>query len=133
MFRINRKTDYAVRVMVCLARRPAGTRLATQIVQNEMLVPHAFLQRIVADLSRAELIYTFAGPNGGLQLARPPHEISLRQIWEALEGPMLISDCLNSCGDCPLENDCPVRPHWQGLQAMIVRDLDSTNLDALAG
>jgi Rrf2 family protein len=132
MFRINRKTDYSVRVMLCLARRPFGARLSTQAIQNEMLVPRPYLQRIVADLSRAGLIRTFPGTNGGLELARPPYAITLRHIWEAAEGILLISDCLRAPGVCPLGEGCSVQTRWGRLQAMMVRELESTTLEQLA-
>ena len=132
MFRINRKMDYSVRVMLCLARRPFGARLPTQAIQNEMLVPRPYLQRIVADLSRAGLIRTFPGTNGGLELARPAYAITLRHIWEAVEGIFLISDCLKAPGLCPLDAGCPVRTRWGCLQAILVRELESTTLEQLA-
>lgn len=132
MFRINRRTDYAVRVMLCLAKRPFGTRLPTQLIQNEMRTPHAFLQRIIADLSKADLIQTYPGPNGGVQLARPAHNINLRNIWEAIEGPLLISECIDKPDDCPMNPGCPVRSHWTRLQCTIIRELDGTSLHRLA-
>ena len=132
MFRVNRRTDYSVRVLLSLAKRPFGTRLATQVIQDEMLVPRPFLQRIIADLSKAELIVTYPGVNGGIQLARPSEAITLRQIWEAIEGPLLISDCLKSRDECPLGHGCPVRSRWARLQAMIAREMEATRLDELA-
>jgi Rrf2 family iron-sulfur cluster assembly transcriptional regulator len=133
VFRINRRTDYSVRVMLSLAKRPFGTRLATQAIQDEMLVPRPFLQRIIADLSKADLVMTYPGVNGGLQLARPAEAINLRQIWEAIEGPLLISNCLNSRDECPLGRSCPVRSRWAHLQMMIVHEMEATRLDELAG
>lgn len=132
MFRINRRTDYAVRVMLCLAKRPYGTRLSTQIIQDEMLTPRAFLQRIIADLSKVDLLCTYPGPNGGVQLARPATEVNLRHIWEAIEGPLLISECLEAPQDCPLNAGCPVRPRWGRLQTVIAQELESISLDQLA-
>ena len=132
MFRVNRRTDYSVRVLLSLAKRPFGTRLATQVIQDEMLVPRPFLQRIIADLSKADLIVTYPGVNGGIQLARPAEAINLRQLWEAIEGPLLISDCLKSRDECPLGRGCPVRSRWARLQAMIAREMEATRLDELA-
>jgi Rrf2 family protein len=132
MMRINRRTDYAVRVMLALAKRPAGSRISTGMIQEEMLVPRPFLQRIIADLSKAQLIATFTGPGGGLQLARPAGEINLLQIWEAIEGPLLISDCLEASHDCPLNPFCPLHPHWRRLQHGMQRELESVWLDELA-
>jgi Rrf2 family iron-sulfur cluster assembly transcriptional regulator len=132
VFRVNRRTDYSVRVLLSLAKRPFGTRLATQVIQDEMLVPRPFLQRIIADLSKAELIVTYPGVNGGIQLARPAEAINLRQLWEAIEGPLLISDCLKSRDECPLGSGCPVRSRWARLQAMIAHEMEATRLDELA-
>lgn len=132
MFRINRRTDYAVRVMLSLAKRPFDQRISTRAVQEEMLVPRPYLQRIVADLARAGLIRTSPGPHGGLQLARSAESISLRQVWEAIEGPLLISDCLKACGVCPLDQGCPVRSHWGRLQGLLAQELESLTLAQLA-
>lgn len=132
MLRINRRTDYAIRVMLSLAKRNEGERLSTRQIQEEMLVPHAFLQRIIADLSRRKLIHTYPGPSGGLQLARSASTISLRDIYEAIEGTLLISDCLEGPGECPLDKTCSVRPRWDRLQMLIVKELESITLDQLA-
>lgn len=131
MFEINRKTDYAIRVLLALARQPAGSRLATQRIQTEMLVPRAFLQRIIAELARAGLIRTFAGPRGGLELARPAVEITLLHIWEAMEGPLLISACLDHPAACPLDQGCPVHRRWRRIQNFLVQELGTTTLEQL--
>ncbi len=111
MLRINRRTDYAMRVMLALAKQPEGSRMSTTEVQKQMLVPRAFLQRIVADLSKKGLLLTFPGPRGGIQLGRPSESVSLREIYEAIEGPLMISDCMRSAGQCPLDATCPVHSH----------------------
>jgi Rrf2 family protein len=132
MLRINRRTDYAVRVMLALAKRPEAARISTKTIQEEMLVPRAFLQRIIADLSKKGLLHTFPGPHGGLQLARPSQAITLRDIYEAIEGPLLISECLAPAGKCPLDGGCPVHPHWRRLQILLVGELEAITLEQLA-
>jgi Rrf2 family protein len=132
MMRINRRTDYAVRVILALAKMPDSTRMSSQVIQEQMLVPRPFLIRIIADLSRAGLVMTFPGPNGGLELSRPAGEINLRQIWEAIEGPMVISDCLVAPRDCALSSGCPVRCRWERLQKLILAELESTSMEELA-
>ena len=82
MIRINRQTDYAIRVILSLAKRGQGERASTSEIRKEMLIPPALAQRIVADLARGGFILTFPGRDGGLMLARPAREINLRQIVE---------------------------------------------------
>lgn len=132
MFRINRRADYGVRVVLALARRPEGVQLPTLVVQDEMQIPRAFLQQIVAALSRAGILLTTTGPKGGLKLARPAADISLRDIVEALEGPILVSECLCGPDVCPLGPNCPVRSRWGGLQGLILRELERTSIAAMA-
>ena len=132
MFRINRRADYGVRAILALARRPFGAQLPTHVVQEEMQIPRAFLHQIVAALSRASILITTPGPRGGLQLARTASGITLRDVIEALEGPILISECLCGPEVCPLGPNCPVRSRWGGLQAMILRELERTTMAALA-
>lgn len=132
MFRINRRIDYAIRVLLALAKLPAGTRRLTRDVQDEMLIPPAFLQRIIADLSKTGLLETYPGPKGGLKLGRPAGEITLGNIWEAIEGPLCISNCVLDKHSCPLGSRCPVRGKWSRMQALILQELQSTTLEQLA-
>ena len=132
MFRVNRRTDYAIRVMLALAKQPYGWRMSTKEIQEAMLIPRPFLQRIIADLSKAELILTYPGPHGGLQLSRESDDINLRHIWEAIEGPLVISDCLEAPEDCPLNEGCPVNAQWQSMQSMLVSELEEKTLNHLA-
>ncbi|MBC8331923.1 MAG: Rrf2 family transcriptional regulator [Anaerolineae bacterium] len=131
IFHINRKTDYAVRVIVALARHPLGTRLSAKLLQEETLVPQAFLNRIIAQLSQGNLIESFPGPRGGLQLARSAEEITLRDIVEIMEGPILLSECLKEKETCPLAEACPIRNRWGGLQSTITQALDQTTMSQL--
>jgi len=103
VIRVSRKTDYAIRVMLALARHSPGARLPTKTIQEEIGVPRAFLQRIIANLAHARLVSTFPGPHGGVQLRSRPQDINLLHIWEAIEGPIRISECLDKSGDCVLQ------------------------------
>ncbi|MDO9300846.1 MAG: Rrf2 family transcriptional regulator [Anaerolineales bacterium] len=132
MIRINRQTDYAIRLILSLARREDGKRVSTAEIRKEMQIPPAMAQRIVADLARGNFILTFPGRDGGLVLSRPPHEINLRQIVEHFEGKFFISDCLMDGGDCPFDNNCPVRFRWARLQAQMIQELEQITFEDLA-
>ena len=132
MIRINRQTDYAVRLILSLARREEGKRVSTAEIRKEMLIPPALAQRIVADLARGNFIITFPGRDGGLVLSRPAREINLRQIVEHFEGKFFISDCLVDGVDCPFDNNCPVRFRWTRLQSQIVKELEQITFEDLA-
>jgi Rrf2 family protein len=127
MFRINRQTDYAIRVLLALAKQPLNSRISTATIGKEMLIPSSFLTRIVAQLAQAKLILTFPGREGGLQLAKPAEAINLREVVELMEGKFLLSECMLDQQDCPFEGRCPVRNRWHRLQRVIVEELEKTN------
>jgi Rrf2 family protein len=134
MLRINRQTDYAVRVILALANREADTRLPSAVIQKEMLIPQTYMPRIVAQLAAAGLVKTFAGRDGGLQLPRPAAEITLKDVVEAFEGPLLLSDCMHpgSEEECPFEANCPVRSKWGRVQVAMLREMASISFEDLA-
>ncbi len=134
MLRINRQTDYAVRVDLALAKQDQGARISTASIQREMLIPAGLMPRIVAELARTGLIRTYAGRDGGLTLARPAAQITLRDVVEAFEGPVLLSRCLQVTGedDCPFQMTCPVRSKWGRVQVAMLREMASINFADLA-
>jgi Rrf2 family protein len=134
MLKINRQTDYAVRVILALAKRGEGARLSSAEIQQEMLIPKAFMSRIVAQLSKHGLVDTFPGREGGLMLPRPASQINLRHVVEAFEGPILLSACLDvkNEDDCPFQANCPVSPKWGRVQVAMMREMASISFEQLA-
>ena len=134
MLKINRQTDYAVRVVLALAKHGEGARLSSADIQQEMLIPKAFMSRIVAQLSRQRLIRAFPGHEGGLSLPRPAAQITLKDVVDAFEGPILLSACLQVKGedDCPFQSHCPVRTKWGRVQVAMLREMASITLEDLA-
>ncbi len=134
MLRINRQTDYAVRVVLSLAKRGEEARVSSSEIQREMLIPPSFMTRIVAQLARASLLKTFPGREGGLMLPRPASQITLKDIVEAFEGPILLSQCLQVKGenDCPFQANCPVRLKWGRVQVAMLREMAAITFEDLA-
>jgi len=133
MLKINRQTDYAVRVVLALSKRGEGTRLSTAEIQQEMLIPKALMTRIVAQLSREGLINTYPGRDGGLMLPCPASRITLKDVVEAFEGPILLSECMQVKGedDCPFQSNCPVRSKWGRVQVAMLREMASITFEDL--
>src|SRR5512138_2105467 len=134
MLRINRQTDYAVRVILALAKVSEGERLSSGAIQRQMLIPPALMPRIVAQLARAGLVNTFPGRDGGLTLPRPAAQITLKDVVEAFEGPILLSECMQAKGeeDCPFRSDCPVRSKWGRVQVAMLREMAAITFAELA-
>jgi Rrf2 family iron-sulfur cluster assembly transcriptional regulator len=134
MLRINRQTDYAVRVILALAKRGAGTRLSAGEIQQEMQIPASFMSRIVAQLAKVGLLSAFPGRNGGVMLPRPASQITLKDVVEAFEGPIMLSACfeVKDEDDCPFQAKCPVRTKWGRVQVAMLREMASISFADLA-
>lgn len=132
MIRINRQTDYAIRVLLALAREGDQAMLSTSRIQQEMLIPKALSLRVVADLAKGGFILTYPGRDGGLKLARPAAAINLRQVVTHFENNFTVSECIHGGGACPFDNSCPVRCRWARLQALILQELENTTFEELA-
>ena len=68
MLRINRQTDYAVRVILALSKKEPNKRVPTAEIGREMLIPPSLLQRIVAELAGGGFILTQAADPRGRAL-----------------------------------------------------------------
>jgi Rrf2 family protein len=132
MLRINLETDYAIRVILALAKYSPEEIIPSAVIRKQMLLPESLSLQIVSRLAHQNLINTFPGRNGGIQLARPPAEITLHDVITAIEGPITLSDCLGEGHICRLAPSCPVQGYWDGLQSKIVQDLTDMNFQKLS-
>lgn len=131
-FWVNRRTDYAIRVVLGLARYPEGTRVAAERLSREMLIPLPMLYRLLKPLARAGLVRTYPGAGGGLELARSPERITLWDVITAVEQPPQVSECVEYPEVCPFAPTCPVRRRWLRLQRILREELESTTFAQLA-
>ena len=130
--RLTREGDYAVRVVVDLAGRPPGAMVRTEELTRTTQVSKAYLAKIIQLLSRAGLVQTQQGPRGGVRLGRDPAAITLREMVEAVEGPIFLNRCLIRPGECVRDSFCTVHPVWGRIQAVLMRELEAVSARDLA-
>lgn len=130
--RLTRQGDYAVRVVVDLASHPPGAIVPRSRIQERQDVPAAYLAKIVQALARAGLVRTRSGTGGGVALDRRAEEMSLKDVIEAVEGPIHLNRCVAHPGACPRDRFCTVHPVWLRLQALVTRELEAVTIASLA-
>jgi Rrf2 family protein len=128
---ITRQADYAVRAVMHLARLGPGVRASTAQIAAEQKIPPTFLAKIVSQLSSAGILRATRGARGGVTLARPAGEISMLEIVEAIDGPVLLNECVRNPSACPLGEQCVVQSIWCEAQAGLVSRLAQTNFGRL--
>jgi Rrf2 family protein len=132
---ITRQADYAVRAVRYLAKvysqNPTDKHVSTYHVAEEMKIPPSFLAKIISQLQIAGLLTTSRGARGGVWLAHEPKDISLLEVVEAIDGPVLLNECVGSSKPCVFEDECLVHPVWIEAQENLVNHLRSTRFDTL--
>ena len=128
---ITRQADYAVRAVLYLARLGQSERAATSQVAQEQNIPPSFLAKIISQLSIAGLLHTSRGARGGVTLAREPGDISLFEVIEAIDGPILLNECVGESSTCSFDDNCPLKPVWCEAQNELVTRLRATNFAML--
>jgi Rrf2 family iron-sulfur cluster assembly transcriptional regulator len=130
--RLTRGVDYGLRGMIYLAQRPMGEVALVKDVASEQSVPESYLAKIFQDLSRSGLMVSHRGARGGFSLARRPAEISLREMIEAIEGPIFLLPCLDPRQRCDQQAECGLYEAMDQAQRTLLEQLDRTSLQALA-
>ena len=128
---ISRATDYATRAMLYVAERDSGGVATTQEIAEHQGISQVFLPKIVQRLVQAGLLRTYRGAAGGVSLSQPASETNLRQIVEAMEGPITMNRCMLGPGECFRDKICPVHEVCTKLQKDLLDTLERTTLSHL--
>ncbi|MEK7298358.1 MAG: Rrf2 family transcriptional regulator [Candidatus Margulisiibacteriota bacterium] len=123
----SKKTVYALRALIALAQLPTDAGCSTMFLAEKSNTPRKFLESILSTLRSAELLISQKGPRGGYRLTRPAQSISLLEIVEAVEGPLVSQICNNpqTCTVCNTPSSCGIRATFG--------ELNQTLRDRLAG
>lgn len=129
---LSKRGNYAVRSAIFLARSYEADRpKKLREVSAEMCVPRTFVSQILGDLVHAGLAVSSFGKTGGYRLARPPTEISLLEVVEAAEGPLVSRRCtLGDVVPC-WSSVCPLHETWRQAVTSLRSMLATTSLQCL--
>ena len=130
MLRISKLTDYGTVLLAHLAANQTGVCSAAEVAEaTGVALPT--VSKLLKLLARAGLVTSTRGASGGYRLSRGPHEISAADVIDALEGPVSITECSASDGDCEHEDVCSVGSAWQRINVAIRRALQDVTLNDL--
>ena len=126
---IRRNTDYALRMMVALAKSYESGELtsATQLVRKGDIT-HEVGRKMLQRLREAELIKSVMGPKGGFALNRNPSDISLMEIIAVLQGKVCLNACFAEDKGCEFESECGINTKLSFLQQHLDDHLENITL-----
>lgn len=125
---ISRKTDYALRMLSMLAENE-DSLLSVRTAAEQVSVPYSFARSIQHGLVQVGIVESLRGVHGGMRLKVDPSQVTIREVVEAVQGPMVMNDCTSENGTCPRIGSCCYHPIWAGAQALMRDYLDSVTLD----
>ncbi|WP_300681533.1 Rrf2 family transcriptional regulator [Nocardioides sp.] len=87
--RVSAKSDYALRALIEMVVREDGKAVSAEELGKLQEIPHGFLQAILADLRKADIVLSQRGPSGGWRLARPASAVTVADVIRAVDGPLV--------------------------------------------
>lgn len=130
---LSQRTRYALKAMVRLARSPEGEPVQIAMLAESEDIPRKFLEIILVELKRQNLVKSLRGKRGGYRLARPAEEITFGEIIRITEGPLALVPCVSRtayrpCDDCKDEAACAINRVMAMVRDETARILDATTL-----
>ncbi len=127
MLSLAKTTGYAIAAMSHL-EPPGGQPASLRTVARRATVPYAYLAKRMPELVAAGLVRSIRGKHGGVLLARPPGEIKLLEISQAVEARQWLDRCLLGLVTCSDERACPAHAFWKEARHQIETTLRGITL-----
>lgn len=132
---LTNKAKYALRAMRHLALEYGNGPISITTISGACNIPKRFLENILIELRRAELVESSRGKAGGYTLSRAPQTITYADVIREIDGPLAWAGCASKrfykrCEDCPDEQTCIIRPVLIQLRDATADILESVHLDA---
>src|ERR1700757_4102330 len=125
LLKLTKKADYALMAMKHLAECASEGSRSAKDVSDAYGIPPEALAKILQRLAKAGLLQSQHGTNGGYTLARPAHTISAFEVIQVIDGPLFITSCVTTRGECDQSDRCnirePLRKVNESIEAVLKR------------
>ena len=134
MLKITRLADYAV-LIICSFDTSKDKIVSSQEIINKTGLQKATVNKVLSILVRKKILEAHRGVNGGYKPFKKLEDISVKDLIEAVEGPVSLTDCIdNNARNCNLFDVCITKQTWSvvnsairdTLESIKVKDISST-------
>jgi Rrf2 family protein len=130
---VGRRVDYAVRALSFLAGQPPGKIVSRTDIEKSQDIPSFYLSKIMKDLVAGGLVQSHIGSKGGFSLAKVATSISIKDVYETVERPLMLMDCLQRGADyCSYCSVCNQRSIWEQAQQVLAEFLGGISIGDIA-
>lgn len=129
--RITQEGDYALRVVLYLCKLGVGKKIEAKVISEHEKMPLRFLLKLLRKLTVAGILKSYRGVGGGYAIEKALGHITLKDVIEAIEGPIYVNRCLYDASFCNLNrtNTCDVHHALDKVQSRLIDDLDSISFE----
>jgi Rrf2 family protein len=132
MLKLTKKADYGLMALKFLAEHCETAAASAKEVADAYGIPAQLLAKILQQLTKAGLLHSHAGMNGGYALARPARQISAYEVIRAIDGPFFITSCSKGAKGCELTTNCTIKEPLARVNETIAGVLKSISIQDLA-
>ena len=129
---LSRTTQYAIQALIYMATQPRGVAVLNRNIAENLGAPPTYLAKVLQNLCRGNLLYSYRGKQGGFCLQEGGEKITLMQIVVITEGPGFTKDCVLGLKICNDKAPCPMHKQWYPIKKEIVNLLESQTLNILS-
>jgi len=132
MIKLSNLADYAVELMCCIALKPEHVHSSADLATSSR-IPLPTVSKILGTMVRAGLLTSNRGLNGGFKMITEAENISITHIIEAVDGPVLLTNCLgdDEVSDCDRISNCGTRSQWYRINEAVKDALGSVLLSQM--
>lgn len=125
---ISRASDYAIRGLVYMAKKPAGTVCFVKDIAKNTNSPASFMSKIFQTLAKSGIVHSFIGTKGGFTFNTRPEDITIKMVVEIIDGPIVMNRCVINKSSCQNAGNCDVHFMWTDIQKMLSKALSSYSI-----
>jgi len=127
---ITRNTDYAVRALCYIAEQKQEVVSGDRLIKF-LEMPRSFLRKILQTLTKAGLLNSSKGKDGGFSLAVSPEKITLIEVMKIFQGPIKLSEHKFKKSDCPHIDECLLKKKKDEIEKEVIAKLKAITISSI--
>lgn len=127
--KISTKGHYAVQAMVDLATQPRDFPVSLSSISLRQDISLSYLEQLFFKLRKAKLVKSVRGPGGGYLLAKVPSDVTIGEIFSAVDENIILTDCLEDTKICSKTQKCVTQLLWRNVSESLQKTLFSITLN----
>src|SRR5271166_952159 len=132
MFKLSKKADYGLIAVKHLAMHRTQHACSANEIAEEYGISATLMAKVLQKLAHELLVIAKHGSSGGYQLAKAPDQISALDVISAIDGPVLITSCVTSHGNCDATEKCSIKEPLQRVNESILGVLSTVTIAQLS-